>query len=85
MAESVYQFASVPKKTSNAGRPKGKKAYIVYFRWNDVKTYNRDEKGVRVKEFALAESRLQSMQPTLLLTFITQAKEKTMRVASFIM
>ena len=49
MAESVYQFASVPKKTSNAGRPKGKKAYIVYFRWNDVKTYNRDEKGVRVK------------------------------------
>ena len=57
MAESVYQFVSVPKKTSNAGRPKGKKAYIVYFRWNDVKKYNRDEKGVRVKEFALADGK----------------------------
>lgn len=28
MAESVYQFASVPKKTSNAGRPKGKKRIL---------------------------------------------------------
>ena len=57
MAELVYQFASVPKKSSNAGRPKGKKAYIVYFRWKDVKTYTRDEKGVRIKEFALMEGK----------------------------
>lgn len=43
-----YQFASVPKKTSNAGRPKGKKYYVILFRWEDVETYTRDEKGVRV-------------------------------------
>lgn len=50
----TYSFASVPKKTSNSGRPKGKKSYIVLFRWDDVKTYTRDEKGVNVTAFSLA-------------------------------
>jgi len=53
MAETGYAFASVPKKSTNAGRPKGKKAFIVLFRWADVATYTRDEKGVRVTAFAL--------------------------------
>lgn len=48
MAEVTYQFASVPKKESNAGRPKGKKHYVILFKWEDVATYTRDEKGVRV-------------------------------------
>lgn len=46
-------MVSVPKKTSNAGRPKGKKSYIVLFRWEDVKDYERDEKRVKVAKFAM--------------------------------
>lgn len=53
----TYAMVSVPKKASNAGRPKGKKSYIVIFRWEDVKTYTRDEKGVRVSEFAMMEGK----------------------------
>lgn len=53
MAENTYSMVSVPKKTSNAGRPKGKKSYIVLFRWEDVKTYTRDEKGVKVTAFEM--------------------------------
>ena len=53
MAEAAYTMVSVPKKTSNAGRPKGKKSYIVLFRWEDVKTYTRDEKGVKVSAFEM--------------------------------
>lgn len=49
----TYAMVSVPKKASNAGRPKGKKSYIVIFRWEDVKTYERDEKGVKVKAFEM--------------------------------
>jgi len=52
MAEK-YGFVSVPKKTSNAGRPKGKKSYVVLFRWEDVAEYERDEKGVRVTKFSM--------------------------------
>ena len=43
MSETAYSMVSVPKKASNAGRPKGKKSYIVLFRWEVVKTYTRDE------------------------------------------
>ena len=46
-------MVSVPKKSSNAGRPKGKKSYIEIFRWEDVKTYTRDEKGVKVTAFEM--------------------------------
>lgn len=53
MAENAYSMVSVPKKESNAGRPKGKKSYIVLIRWEDVKTYTRDEKGVKVTAFEM--------------------------------
>lgn len=53
MAETAYAMVSVPKKSSNAGRPKGKKQYVILFRWEDVKTYTRDEKGVKVTAFAM--------------------------------
>ena len=56
MAEE-YSFVSVPKAGSNAGTPKGKKKYVIIFRWGDVKTYKRDEKGVRVTEFAMQDGK----------------------------
>ena len=31
MADEAYSMVSVPKKSSNAGRPKGKKSFIVIF------------------------------------------------------
>lgn len=49
---TAYVFASVPKKDTNAGRPKGKKQFIILFRWADIQTYTRDEKGVRVTGLA---------------------------------
>ena len=52
-----YTMVSVPKKTSNAGRPKGKKSYVMLFRWEDVKTCTRDEKGVKVTAFEMAEGK----------------------------
>lgn len=48
-----YAFISVPRKSNNAGRATGKKNYIVLFRWDDVATFTKDEKGVRVTAFAL--------------------------------
>ena len=48
-----YAFISVPRKSNNAGRATGKKNYIYLFRWDDVKTFTKDEKGVRVTAFAL--------------------------------
>ena len=52
-----YAFISVPRKSNNAGRATGKKNYIVLFRWDDVATFNKDEKGVRVTAFQFAESK----------------------------
>jgi hypothetical protein len=49
----LYSLVSVPKKSSNAGRPSGKKSFIVIFRWDDVATYKRDEKQVKVAAFAM--------------------------------
>ena len=54
MAGENYTMVSVPKKSSNAGRPKGKQSYIILFRWEDVAKYARDEKGVKVSEFKMA-------------------------------
>lgn len=54
MADEAYSMVSVPKKTSNAGRPKGKKSFIVIFLWKDVAEHERDEKGVRVNKFKMA-------------------------------
>lgn len=52
-----YAFISVPRKSNNAGRATGKKGYIVLFRWDDVATFTKDEKGVRVTAFSFAESK----------------------------
>ena len=57
MAESAYSFVSVPRKSNNAGRASGKKSYIILFRWDDVKTFTKDEKGVKVTAFAFAEGK----------------------------
>jgi len=51
MANTPYSFVSVKKKSDNAGRPTGKAAYLLLFDWNDVKTYVRDAKGVKMAEF----------------------------------
>ena len=53
MAENDYNMVSVPKASSNAGRPKGKKSYIILFNCDDVKTFTKDEKGVKVTAFAM--------------------------------
>lgn len=55
MADTTgYSFVSVPKQTNNQGRPNGKKNIVIVFNWDDVATYTRDAKGVRVTAFALA-------------------------------
>lgn len=46
-----YSFISVKKPGSDAGRPTGKKSYIILFRWPDVKTFEKDQKGIRVTKF----------------------------------
>lgn len=53
MASESYAMVSVPKKSSNAGRPKGKKSFIILFRWEDVSKFTRDEKGVKVSAFEM--------------------------------
>ena len=50
-------MVSVPRKSSNAGRPSGKKNYIYLFRWEDVETFTKDEKGVKVTAFQVAEGK----------------------------
>lgn len=57
MAGEGYSMVSVPKKASNAGRPKGKRAFIVLFRWEDVKTFSHDEKGVKVTAFSMQDEK----------------------------
>lgn len=57
MAESAYSFISVPRKSNNAGRASGKKNYIILFRWDDVATFTKDEKGVKVTAFEFAEGK----------------------------
>lgn len=50
-----YTFVSVPKKSDAAGRPTGKKNIIILFKWPDVKTFTKDEKGVLVTAFDFQE------------------------------
>lgn len=52
-----YAMVSVPKAGANAGRPKGKRKYVILFRWADVKEYKRDEKGVKVTGFSMQETK----------------------------
>ena len=57
MAEETYSLVSVPRKNNNAGRATGKKGYIIIFRWDDVATFTKDAKGVKVTAFAFAEGK----------------------------
>lgn len=56
MAEA-YNMISVPRKNNNAGRASGKKSYIIIFRWDDVKTFTKDDKGVKVTAFEFQEGK----------------------------
>ncbi|MBM6856629.1 hypothetical protein [Caecibacteroides pullorum] len=56
MAEA-YSMISVPRKNNNAGRASGKKSYIIIFRWDDIKTFAKDEKGVKVTAFDFQEGK----------------------------
>ena len=56
MAEA-YSMISVPRKNNNAGRASGKKSYIIIFRWDDIKTFSKDEKGVKVTAFEFQEGK----------------------------
>lgn len=53
----AYSMISVPRKNNNGGRASGKKSYIIIFRWDDVKTFTKDEKGVKVTGFELQEDK----------------------------
>lgn len=53
----AYSMISVKKKSDQAGRSSGKKMYIVLFRWEDVATFTKDEKGVKVTAFAFADGK----------------------------
>lgn len=56
MAEA-YSMISVPRKNNNAGRASGKKSYVYIFRWDDIKTFAKDEKGVKVTAFEFQEGK----------------------------
>lgn len=56
MAEA-YSMISVTRKNNNAGRASGKKSYIIIFRWDDVKTFTKDDKGVKVTAFEFQEGK----------------------------
>jgi len=83
----AYSMVSVKKKSDQAGRSSGKKMYIVLFRWEDVATFTKDEKGVKVTAFPLlkARSRLVCMPLHRPSTFMPILKVKTMPVAISIM
>lgn len=52
-----YTRVSVKKAGENAGRAKGKAAYIILFDWRDVQTYTRDANGVKASAFQLKEGK----------------------------
>lgn len=52
-----YTFVSVPRKNVNQGRPTPKKKYVMVFDFDDVATYERDEKNVRVTAFSFKEGK----------------------------
>lgn len=53
---TTYSLVSIPKKSTNAGRPTGKKQYIVLVRIADLKTFTKDAKNVRVTALALTDT-----------------------------
>lgn len=50
-------FVSVKKPGDAAGRPSGKKNYVVLFDWNDVNTFTVDTDGVTVTAFKMASGK----------------------------
>lgn len=46
-------MVSMKKKSNNQGQPKPKKNYVLIFDFDDVKTYERDDKGVTMTAFEL--------------------------------
>jgi hypothetical protein len=46
-----YARVTVKKASENAGRAKGKAAYLIVFDWRDVATCTRDDKGVKITAF----------------------------------
>lgn len=53
----AYSMISVKKKSDQVGRPSGKGMYIILFRWEDVATFTKDEKGVKVTAFNFVEGK----------------------------
>jgi len=49
----AYTRVSVKKNGANPGRPTGKAGFIILFDWSQVKTYTRDDKGVKVSAFEM--------------------------------
>ena len=54
---AVTGFVSVKKPGDAAGRPSGKKNYVILFDWNDVKTLTIDTDGVNVSAFTMASAK----------------------------
>jgi len=48
---------SVKKASDNAGRPLGKKSYVILFDYDDVATFTKDAKGVLLTAFSLAQGK----------------------------
>ena len=53
----AYEMISVPQEGFNPGQPEGKKNIVIVFDFDDVKTYERDEKSVKVTSFAMQEGK----------------------------
>lgn len=50
-------LVSVKRVSSSAGRPKGKKHYLVLFRWEDVKEITKDTDGISVNALSFNEGK----------------------------
>lgn len=50
-------LVSVKRVSSSAGRPKGKKHYLVLFRWEDVKEITKDTDGISVTALSFNEGK----------------------------
>lgn len=52
---TAYSSVTVKRKSHNAGQPGQKVPYILIVKTSDVVTYTRDDKGVSISAFALAD------------------------------
>lgn len=53
----AQELVSIPKSSNSPGRPSGKKKYVILFLWSDVKTFEKDEKGIKVTTFEMQEGK----------------------------